>query len=89
MRQRYGNPIATALEIQGHFVPARDKIVRPWIFTDYARACWPSKTAEHLAAISGKDERTAKRWLAGEFEPPIVVVFAVINKMFERATDPR
>ena len=43
---------------------------------------WPHKTAANIAAIAGRDERTAKRWLAGEFEPPLIVVLAVVNEIF-------
>ena len=33
---------------------------------------------------SKRDERTAKRWLAGEFEPPIAVAMFVFNEIFKR-----
>jgi hypothetical protein len=77
-----GQP-SVASEMQGHFVPGRDKIapLPEWVW--WARHCWPSKTAAHLATLSGKDERTAKRWLAGEFEPPKVVMAALVAKLFE------
>lgn len=84
MRSTYEARVAEQTEIEGHLSSGGDKIVRPWLFADFARLCWPDKTASNLAAIAGRDERTAKRWLSGEFEPPIVVVMAVVNKMFER-----
>jgi hypothetical protein len=84
MRTPYGNPNAVLREIQGQFVPGRDKIVPPPMFGAVCKVLWPLKTAAHLASVAGKDERTAKRWLAGEFDPPIIVVLAVMQKMFER-----
>lgn len=45
---------------------------------------WPHKTAAHLAAIAGKDERAAKRWLAGEFEPPPAVFLAIFAECLKR-----
>ena len=69
---------------QGQFSPPNAKIVTPPLFGDVCRLLWPCKTAAQIAAIAGRDERTAKRWLAGEYEPPVVVILAVINKMFER-----
>jgi len=82
MRAVFGNPVAVATELQGQFVPGRDKIVPPPKFASVCRLLWPHKTAAHLAAIAGRDERTAKRWLSGEFEPPVKVVLAVIQEMF-------
>lgn len=73
-----------ANEIQGQFRPGTDKIVTAPLFSDVCKLLWPCKTAAQIAAIAGRDERTAKRWLAGEYEPPVVVILAVINKMFER-----
>lgn len=84
MRSVFGNPEATAREMQGHFVPGRDKIVPAFKFGAVCKVLWPEKTAACLAAIADRDERTAKRWLSGEFEPPIRIVLAVMQKMFER-----
>lgn len=84
MRTYWGSAAAVSREMQGQFVPDRDKIVPPPNWTVFARWYWPDKTAAHLATLGGKDERTAKRWLAGEFEPPIVVVTFLFEKMFER-----
>lgn len=80
MRSMFGNPVAVAIEMQGHFTAGRDKIVTRR-FGAVARVLWPHKTAAHLAAISGKDERTAKRWIAGEFEPPATVLAAVLVEL--------
>jgi hypothetical protein len=76
--------IHEAREIQGRLLRGEDKIVPPPNWVWFARHLWPTKTAAHLAAIANKDERTAKRWLAGEFEPPGVVMAALIAKLFER-----
>lgn len=84
MRTAFGNPVAVATEIQGRFVPGRDKIVPVPKFGAVCKLLWPFKTAAELAAIGGRDERTAKRWLSGEHEPPLVVILAVVAKMFER-----
>jgi hypothetical protein len=84
MRAVFGNATAVSREIQGQFSPGRDKIVPPPNWVAFARHCWPDKTAAQLAVIAGKDERTAKRWLSGEFEPPNAVMVALIGKLFER-----
>jgi hypothetical protein len=84
MHGPFGNPARVATEIQGQFLPGRDKCVLPPKFGDVCRLLWPEKTAAHLASIGSRDERTAKRWLSGEYEPPLVVLLAVIAKMFER-----
>lgn len=83
MRTAFGNPVVVATEIQGQFVPGRDNIVT-CRFAVAARALWPFKTAAHLAAIAGRDERTAKRWLSGEFEPPNCVIAAIIAEITKR-----
>jgi len=80
----YGNPVAVAMEMRGHCYPQRDTLVPPPKFTSVAKLLWPHKTAAHLAAISGKDERTAKRWLAGEYEPPAIVIAAIIVEITKR-----
>jgi hypothetical protein len=84
MRSVFGNPVATAIEMQGHYNSERDTLVPPLKFAAVARLLWPFKTAAHLAAIAGKDERTAKRWLSGEYEPPASVIAAVIIEITKR-----
>ena len=84
MRSPFGNSAAITSELQGQFSPERDKIVPPTKFAAVARVIWPEKTAANIAAIAGKDERTAKRWLAGEFEPPAIVIAAVIVELVKR-----
>lgn len=70
--------------INRQFSAAPDKIVGPARFGDVCRVLWPRNTAAHIAAIAGRNQRTAERWLSGEFEPPLVVILAVFAKMFER-----
>lgn len=83
MRAKYGNPVAVAMEMQGHFTAGSDVLVtRP--FGKVAKILWPEKTAACLAAIAERDERTAKRWLAGEFEPPAIILAAVLVKLVEK-----
>lgn len=84
MRHVYGNAFATTTEMQGRCVPDRDILVPPFKWAAFARHCWPQKTAAYLAALGGKDERTAKRWLAGEFEPPNAVMLALIGELMKR-----
>lgn len=43
------------------------------------------KTAAHLAVIGKSNERTAARWLSGEFDPPISVVLAMNHEIFGEA----
>ncbi len=84
MRSNYEDRVFEQTEIQGRLASGGDTLVTPPKFAAVCRLLWPEKTAAHLATIADKDERTAKRWLAGEYEPPVVVLLAVINKMFER-----
>ena len=80
MRAVYEERVAEARAIEGQLSAGGDSFVIPeWVW--WARHCFPEKTAAHLASIAGKDERTAKRWLSGEFEPPNVVMFALIARL--------
>lgn len=81
MHSPFGNPRSVATEIGGQYRPGKDKIVRRK-FGGVARFLWPTNTDAHIAAIAGVDVRTARRWMAGEFEPPIVIVQAVIHEIF-------
>jgi hypothetical protein len=83
MRSVYEQRVAEAIEIEGRIRSGHDKIVKTK-FGAVARICWPEKTAAHIAAIAGRDERTAKRWLADEFEPPLSVILAVIQETFKQ-----
>lgn len=84
MRGSICDPASAGYEIQTTPVPGRDTLVPPPLFGAVCRVLWPSNTAAHIAAIGKKDERTAKRWLAGEYEPPASVLAAINVKMFER-----
>ena len=81
MNSTYEQRVFEAIETEGQIRAGDDKIVTRK-FGAVARILWPAKTAAHIAAIAGRDERTAKRWLSGEFEPPISVVLAVVNETF-------
>lgn len=70
----------------GQQSPRGDKIV-PRKFGGVAKYLWPVKTAASLAAIAKCDERTAKRWLSGEYEPPLSVILAVIAEMLREQTE--
>jgi hypothetical protein len=82
MKPIYGDPNALESEIDGHYRPGLDRIVR-CKFGAVARVLWPHKTEAHVAAIARVDVRTARRWLAGEFPPAISVVEAVIHETFK------
>jgi hypothetical protein len=73
-------------QTQGQQVPDDGKIV-PRRFSSVAKVLWPIKTAACLAHIGKVDERTAKRWLRGEHEPPLSVVLAVIHEMLREQTE--
>ena len=84
MRTVYERQVAEQREIVRRGMSGSDVFVAPPKWVWFARHCWPEKTAAHLAALADRDKRTAERWLSGEFEPPVVVVLALFNKMFER-----
>jgi len=85
MRAVYEERVAEARKIEGQLLSHRDKFVPPSKFKDVCKVLWPDeKLAPFLAGIAKCDERTAKRWLSGEYEPPLVVVFAVVDKIFKR-----
>jgi hypothetical protein len=73
--------VEEARAIEGRLRQGTDEIVRP-LFPEFAKLCFPYKTAACLAAIAHSDERAAYRWLSGEHEPPLCVVLAIINKGF-------
>ena len=76
--------VAEARKNEGRLLSGEDRLVPLPNWVDFARRCWPHKTAAHLAAIGRCDEHTAKRWLSGEYEPPQAVALVLINKLFER-----
>lgn len=76
-----------AIAKRGHSRPlriVRDIRVPRRKFGAVAKVLWPDKAAAHLAAIGSADERTAKRWLSGEYEPPTSVVIACVQEMLRR-----
>jgi hypothetical protein len=84
MRSAFGNPAEVTRELQGQFCPERDIFIGPSKFSIVAKALWPLKTAAHLASIAKRDERTAKRWLAGEYEPPGIIIAAIVFEITKR-----
>lgn len=81
MRSTYEGPRVEQIETERHLRQGTDKIVSRK-FGPVAKVLWPFKTAAHLAAIAKTNERTAARWLSGEFDPPNCVVLAMMNEIF-------
>lgn len=81
----YGSPAEQARELERRLRRGADKIVGPPKFKSVAKVLWPIKTAACLASIAKTTERTAERWLSGEFEPPVCIVLAVIDETFRRS----
>jgi len=73
-----------ARKIERQICQGSEKIVSAGRFAVVAKALWPIKTAAHIAAIAGKDERTASRWLSGEFEPPGIILAAILTEITRR-----
>ena len=83
MRTVYETKIAEASEIERQIRQGTGKIVSRK-FGAVARVIWPFKTAAQLAVIADTNERTAARWLSGEFEPPGIVIAAIIVEITKR-----
>lgn len=84
MRTVYEERAGEARAIEGRILSGDDIFVRTTKFARVCKVLWPDeKIAAKLASLAGRDERTAKRWLAGEFEPPICVALAVFNEIFQ------
>ena len=77
MRSVYEAARAEQIAIDRQICQGTDKIVGRK-FGAVAKVVWPFKTAAHLATVGGVNQRTAERWLSGEFEPPAVVIAALI-----------
>jgi len=75
--------LAEQRKIERQLCQGTDKIVSRK-FGAVAKVLWPLKTAACLASIADTNERTAARWLAGEFEPPAIVIAAVIVEITKR-----
>ena len=73
--------VADARKIERRLRQGTDKIVDVSKFGAVAKVLWPLNTAATIAAIAGKDERTGARWLSGEFEPPNIVILAVLAEI--------
>ena len=84
MQSVYERRVAEARAIEGRLASGRDVFVRTTKFAMVAKALWPEKTAAFLASIADRDERTAKRWLSGEFEPPNCIIAAIIVEITKR-----
>ncbi len=76
--------VAEQREIERQLCQGTDKIVSRK-FGAVAKVLWPFKTAAQLAAIANTNERTAARWLSGEFEPPGIVIAAIIVEITKRS----
>jgi hypothetical protein len=76
--------VEEARKIERHIRQGTDKIVSAGRFALVAKALWPVNTAACIASIAGKDERTGARWLSGEFEPPGIVLAAIITEITRR-----
>lgn len=83
MHGTYEKNTRAAREIEGQLASGSDRIVTRK-FGAVAKVLWPFKAAAHIASIAKVEERTAKRWLSGEFEPPICVVLAVMDEIFRK-----
>jgi hypothetical protein len=84
MRSIYERQIAEQSEIERRIRQGTDKIVIRK-FGPVAKFLWPHKTAAHVAAIAKTNERTAARWLSGEFPPPFSVIEATMHEIFSDA----
>ena len=76
-------PPVEANAIDRHFRQRHDKNVSRK-FKAVAKAIWPKNTAAHLATIAATNERTASRWLAGKFDPPAIVIAAIVVEITKR-----
>jgi hypothetical protein len=74
--------VASATEIARQDFQQPANFVGPTDFHKCAKVLWPFKPAAQLAAIGGASERTAERWLSGEIEPPIAVVYETMQRLF-------
>lgn len=76
--------VADARSIERHIRQGTDKIASVGKFGPTAKLLWPFKTAAHLATIAKTNERTAARWLSGEFAPPFCIIEATMHEIFGR-----
>lgn len=83
MRSVYEGNVVSAIETERQLRQGTDKIVSRK-FGAVAKLLWPIKTAATLAAMAETNERTAWRWLSGEYEPPACIIAAVIVEITKR-----
>lgn len=83
MRSVYEEQVASASQTERQLRQGTDRIVSRK-FGAVAKLLWPIKTAAQLAVIANTNERTAWRWLSGEYEPPAVVIAAIIVEITKR-----
>ena len=81
MRSSYEERLAETTNIERQIRQGTVKIVSRK-FGPVAKFLWPFKTAAHLASIANTNERTAARWLSGEFPPPYCIVEATMHEIF-------
>lgn len=82
MQSTYEKRLYEATYIERQIRQGADKIVSRRNFGRVAKLLWPFKTAAHLAAIAKTNERTAARWLSGEFPPPFSIIEATMHEIF-------
>ena len=82
MLRTYEARVGEQRQIERQLRQGTDKIVSRK-FGRVAKFLWPVKTAAHIASIAKTNERTAARWLSGEFQPPVCIVLAVMHEIFE------
>jgi hypothetical protein len=83
MRSQYEAARAEQTSIQRQLRQGTDVLVSRK-FGAVAKVLWPLKTAAHLATIGNTSERNAWRWLSGEYEPPAVIIAAIIVEITKR-----
>jgi hypothetical protein len=84
MRSVFERQADDARAIERQIRQGTAKIVSAGNFGRVAKLLWPLKTAAYIASVARADERTAARWLSGEFEPPVAVVLHTMDEIFKR-----
>lgn len=84
MLSTYERRVAEQRKIERQIRGGSDKIVGPQGIARVCKLFWPLKTAAHVAAMANASERTAERWLSGEFPFPIEVWLRVLERMNAR-----
>lgn len=84
MSSVYEGQLAEASSINRQLRQGTDRIVSRK-FGAVAKLLWPTKTAATLAVLANTNERTAWRWLSGEYEPPAIIIAAIIVEITKRS----